>query len=164
MQRVAILHKQRNLFCIRSCSWCGVRDAMEILLLFVISSHSALCFSCASPVPSLLMRAVLLLAVLALLAVSGVDAAASGKCHALAMSGGGDKAAYEAGVLRGLLEALPASETQWNVVTGISAGSTLTAAMSVFAVGDESSAVDLIYSIIDSLNQTTIFKQWSEQL
>jgi hypothetical protein len=66
------------------------------------------------------MRAVLLLAFVAFLVVASIPEvyAASGKCHALALSGGGDRAAYEAGVLRGLLASLPPSETAWQVVTG----------------------------------------------
>jgi hypothetical protein len=69
-------------------------------------------------------------------------------------------AAYEAGVLRGLLQSLPASETAYDVVTGISAGSTLTAAFSVFAIGDEQSVVDFALAIISDLNQSAIFRQW----
>ncbi len=59
-------------------------------------------------------------------------AAPTGTCHALAMAGGGDRAAYEAGVIRGLVDNLAKEEVAYNVVTGISAGSTLTAAFSVY--------------------------------
>jgi hypothetical protein len=45
-------------------------------------------------------------------------------------------------------------------VTGISAGSTLTAAFSVFPFGQEAAVVDFVYSIIADLNQTAIFQQW----
>jgi len=86
--------------------------------------------------------------------------APSGTCYALALAGGGDRAAYESGVVRGLVEALPEGEAAYQVVTGISAGSTLTAAFSVFPLGDESAALDMIYSIIAQLDQESIYTQW----
>jgi predicted acylesterase/phospholipase RssA len=64
-------------------------------------------------------------------------------------------------VLRGLLEHVPASEVAYEVVTGISAGSTLAAAFAVYPTGEESAVVDLIYSIISDLKQSSIFRQWS---
>ena len=70
------------------------------------------------------------------------------------------QAAYEAGVVKGLFENLPTAETQYDVVTGISAGSTLTAAFSIFPFGQEKGVIDFIYSIINDLNQTSIFTQW----
>lgn len=105
---------------------------------------------------------VLLLAVVAVAAVAmlSVHGAPTGQCRALAMAGGGDKAAYEAGVIRGLLDALPPEETAYNVVTGISAGSTLAAAFSVFPVGQERSVADLAETIIAQLNQSSIFRNW----
>lgn len=68
--------------------------------------------------------------------------------------------AYEAGVIAGLLQNLPASETSYDVVTGISAGSTLTAAFSVFDIGQEQQVADFAYSIIKDLNQSAIFRMW----
>ena len=58
-------------------------------------------------------------------------------CHALALSGGGNKGAYEAGVIYGLTHSLDASEVTWDVVSGVSAGALNSAGMSIFAVGDE---------------------------
>jgi predicted patatin/cPLA2 family phospholipase len=107
----------------------------------------------------LLLAAVAAVAVL-VATVAVAAAAPSGKCRALAMAGGGDKAAYEAGVIRGLLDSLPAEETSYNVVTGISAGSTLAAAFSVFPVGQERGVADLAETIIAGLNQSSIFRNW----
>jgi len=62
------------------------------------------------------------------------------KCRALALSGGGDKGAYEAAVFHGLYENLPAEELQYDVITGVSAGSLNTLALSTFDPTDVHSA------------------------
>lgn len=53
-------------------------------------------------------------------------------CLALALSGGGDKGAYEAGVISGLVNS--GTDVKWDVVTGISAGSIIAAASGLYAV------------------------------
>ena len=59
-------------------------------------------------------------------------------CKALAMSGGGSKGSYEAGVLYGLVNNDPdKTNYAYDVVTGVSAGSINTVAVSLFAPGDE---------------------------
>lgn len=49
------------------------------------------------------------------------------KCRALVIEGGGDLGAYEAGILKGLIYNLPNEEVQWDVLSGISVGSILSA-------------------------------------
>jgi len=62
----------------------------------------------------------------------------SKSCRALAMSGGGSKGSYEAGVLYGLVNNDPdKSKYAYDVVTGVSAGSINSIAVSLFAPGDE---------------------------
>jgi len=100
------------------------------------------------------------IAALDTLSVSAASTASAGTCYALAMAGGGDRVAYEAGVLRGLTDSLPENETAYQSVSGISAGSTLTAAFSVYPLGEERAVVDLAYAIIASLDQSAIFRQW----
>ena len=59
-------------------------------------------------------------------------------CKALALSGGGSKGSYEAGVLYGLVNNDPdKTKYAYDVVTGVSAGSINTVAVSLFAPGDE---------------------------
>ena len=83
----------------------------------------------------------------ALLAVSisgkGNDKSNSTKsCKALAMSGGGSKGSYEAGVLYGLVNNDPdKTKYSYDVVTGVSAGSINTVAVSLFAPGDETNMI-----------------------
>jgi len=70
--------------------------------------------------------------------LTGSTQAAGDHCYALAMAGGGTKGAYEAGALWGLYNAMPdKTKLAYDVVTGVSAGSINTGAVSLFAPGDE---------------------------
>ena len=57
-------------------------------------------------------------------------------CYALAMSGGGSNGSWEAGVLWGLHHYGNFEDYQWQVVTGVSAGSINTSAVSMFKPDD----------------------------
>eukprot|EP00010_Vexillifera_abyssalis_P003676 CAMPEP_0201552708 /NCGR_PEP_ID=MMETSP0173_2-20130828/16965_1 /ASSEMBLY_ACC=CAM_ASM_000268 /TAXON_ID=218659 /ORGANISM="Vexillifera sp., Strain DIVA3 564/2" /LENGTH=312 /DNA_ID=CAMNT_0047963231 /DNA_START=46 /DNA_END=984 /DNA_ORIENTATION=+ len=81
-------------------------------------------------------------------------------CHAIALEGGGSRGAYEAGVLRGLVEALPGSEVAWDVATGISAGSINTFVLALFKVGDEQALTKFMVEVATNLTETSIFKHW----
>ena len=60
------------------------------------------------------------------------------QCRALAMSGGGSKGSYEAGVLWGMYFNSPNKEDfAYDVSTGVSAGAINTGAVALFAPGDE---------------------------
>eukprot|EP00164_Ancoracysta_twista_P001678 GFYU01002201.1.p1 GENE.GFYU01002201.1~~GFYU01002201.1.p1 ORF type:complete len:387 (-),score=81.66 GFYU01002201.1:156-1316(-) len=83
------------------------------------------------------------------------------KCRAVALEGGGDKGAYEAGVLYELVKQLPAEEVQWDVVTGISAGSMITAAMSVYAIGDEKNMADYLLETATNITKSDIYSRWA---
>ena len=63
--------------------------------------------------------------------------ASSDKCRALAMSGGANYGAWEAGILWGLTHYGNPEDYAWDVITGVSAGAINTAATVVFNVGDE---------------------------
>lgn len=67
-----------------------------------------------------------------------------GKCRALALSGGANYGAWEAGVLWGLLHYGNPEDYAWNVVTGVSAGAINTGATAVFATGDELAMTEMI--------------------
>lgn len=47
---------------------------------------------------------------------------AADKCYALALSSGQENAAYQAGVLKGLLSKVPAEQMNYQTVTGIAGG------------------------------------------
>jgi predicted acylesterase/phospholipase RssA len=63
-------------------------------------------------------------------------------------------------VVVGLLASLDASETAWDVMSGISSGSTISAAFAFFDTGDEGEAAGLVQSIMNSLNQSQVYQQW----
>lgn len=90
--------------------------------------------------------------------VSQTDAA---KCYALAFSGGGDKGSFEAGVVKGLVDRLPAPERQWDIMTGISAGSILASAGALFHQGDEVAMADFMINSTTSFTRDGVFKQWA---
>lgn len=68
-------------------------------------------------------------------------------CHALVLSGGGNKGAYEAGVVYGLVHSLKGADVTWDVVSGVSAGAMNAAGISIFAVGDELKMADWIVNL-----------------
>ena len=72
------------------------------------------------------------------LSASLASAQQAKSCKALAMSGGGNKGAFEAGALYGLVMNDPdKTKYAYDVVTGVSAGSINTGAVSLFKPGDE---------------------------
>lgn len=83
------------------------------------------------------------------------------KCRALAMSGGGDKGAYQASVFIEFVNAL-GEEASYDVVTGASAGSLNGAGLSLFAPGDEDEASLFIYGLWNSITASDILEQWDE--
>ena len=63
--------------------------------------------------------------------------AKSGYCRAAALSGGGANGSWEAGVLWGLANYGTASDYEYDVLTGVSAGSINAAAMAGWKKGSE---------------------------
>ncbi|CAI2373547.1 unnamed protein product [Moneuplotes crassus] len=82
------------------------------------------------------------------------------KCRALALSGGGDKGAYEAAVFVGLVNNLPAEEVQYDVLTGVSAGSLNTLGLSAFAPEEIEEAKEFIYGLWASIPDYKAFGNW----
>jgi hypothetical protein len=68
-------------------------------------------------------------------------------CYVLALEGGGDKGAYQAGAIKGLIETIPEGQREWSVITGISVGSLNAAGLSAFELGEEAEAIEFILSI-----------------
>jgi predicted acylesterase/phospholipase RssA len=59
------------------------------------------------------------------------------ECKALILSGGANNGAWEAGVIWGLLHNGDPKDYEWDVISGISAGSLNTAALSPWKIGRE---------------------------
>ena len=66
------------------------------------------------------------------------------KCKALVLEGGGDKGAYQAGVIRGMYEAMGKKEGKYDVLSGVSAGAVNALAYSFFEIGDEEKATQFL--------------------
>mmetsp|Transcript_17322 Transcript_17322/g.29135 ORF Transcript_17322/g.29135 Transcript_17322/m.29135 type:complete len:306 (-) Transcript_17322:238-1155(-) len=97
----------------------------------------------------------------ALFGLAGAEEKSSKTCTALAMSGGGAKGAYEAGALWGLYYgAKDKSAYQYDVATGVSAGAINTAALSVYAPGDEVNMLDFLSESWQNLENKDVYKNW----
>merc|ERR1719472_465413 len=83
------------------------------------------------------------------------------KCYSVAVSGGGDRGSYEAGLLKGLVTNLPGNEVAWSVVTGISVGSIVGTGMTLYKIGNETAMADYLVDVALSLNKKAIYKDWS---
>ena len=81
-------------------------------------------------------------------------------CHALVMSGGGSNGAWEAGVLWGLVHYGNPDEYKWDVVSGVSAGSINSAAMGVWAPGDEVKGTEWLVDTWGNLETGHIYSKY----
>ena len=87
--------------------------------------------------------------------------AADSKCRGLALSGGANYGAWEAGIVWGLTHYGNPEDFKWNVVTGVSAGSINTLATTVFAVGDEVKMTEFLSDSWASISTNDqIWVQW----
>mmetsp|Transcript_13297 Transcript_13297/g.32135 ORF Transcript_13297/g.32135 Transcript_13297/m.32135 type:complete len:331 (+) Transcript_13297:67-1059(+) len=89
-----------------------------------------------------------------------VPSACAAPCYALAISGGGDKGAFEAGVLKGLVKKIPVGQAEWDIVTGISAGSILASGAALFDKGQEADMAEFLIDQVTNFTQAGVFKQW----
>jgi len=83
------------------------------------------------------------------------------KCKALVLQGGGDKGAYQAGVLYGFVtNTKDAEEFQYDVVTGVSVGSINALCIAQYEKGRELDAVNDLKSFWTDVKQSEIFVPW----
>jgi len=82
-------------------------------------------------------------------------------CRALVLEGGGDKGAYEAGVLYGFIKnAKNPEDFQYDVITGISVGAINGLGIAQFPKGQESEAIDFLVDGWRKTKQRDVFKNW----
>ena len=94
-----------------------------------------------------------------LLAISGAYATA-GNCRVLALAGGTDRGAYEAGAIIGLINNLPAGGAQYNVITGIGVGAVNGLILTNYAIGQEAAAASKLASFWTSFTYETFYTDW----
>ncbi|OMJ86973.1 hypothetical protein SteCoe_11367 [Stentor coeruleus] len=86
--------------------------------------------------------------------------ASNGKCRILAIGGGTDRGAYEAGAIQGLVNYLPSGEATWDVVIGTGVGAINGLFLSQYPQGDESSAAEELKSFWTSFQVSQFYKDW----
>lgn len=74
------------------------------------------------------------------------------------MSGGGSNGAWEAGVIWGFVNYGDPTEYAYDVITGVSAGATNTAALAVFAPGDEVAATEWLFDTYMHRTSDQVYK------
>lgn len=83
-------------------------------------------------------------------------------CFALALSGGANNGAWEAGIIWGLMHYGNPADFKWQVVSGISAGAINTAAISGWAVGDEYNFSEWLSMKWQTLTTENVWVYWPE--
>ena len=82
------------------------------------------------------------------------------KCRALALGGGNDKGAYEAGAVIGLVNNLPAGEAEWDVVTGNGVGAINGLIVAQYETKSESYAATHLENFWTNFQTNQFYKQW----
>jgi predicted acylesterase/phospholipase RssA len=81
-------------------------------------------------------------------------------CRALALAGGANKGAYEAGVIYGLNHLLDPADYAWDVVSGVSAGAMNSAAIALFAPEDGVEMSEFLGNFTLNLTNADVYKEW----
>lgn len=84
----------------------------------------------------------------------------SPKCLALCLEGGGDAGSWQAGVLSGFVKHLPASEVQYDVISGISVGSLNGLYIATYAKGDEKNMAENLLALWRNIKRENVYKPW----
>ena len=82
----------------------------------------------------------------------------SKKCQAVAFSGGGSHGAYETGVLWSFVKEGNPKDFEYDVVTGVSAGSINALGVSIFEKGDELNMVEWMFDFLSALGTPDVYK------
>lgn len=83
-------------------------------------------------------------------------------CQALVLEAGGDKGAYEVGVLDILINnAKNPQDVHWDVVAGVSIGAINTGYISQFAIGDEVTMIGNMKTLWESITSADIYQSWT---
>ncbi len=83
------------------------------------------------------------------------------KCRVLALEGGGDKGAYQAGAIHKLVNSLPNEDVQWDIISGISVGSLNGITLSLFEKGQEKEAAEKVLELWRSIkDDDQVYENW----
>ncbi|OMJ88909.1 hypothetical protein SteCoe_9010 [Stentor coeruleus] len=97
--------------------------------------------------------------IILLFAISGAYAL-NGNCRVLAIGGGTERGAYEAGAIYGLINNLPAGQAEYDVVTGVGIGAINAMIVASYPQGQESQAAAKLQSFWTSFTAGTLYSDW----
>jgi hypothetical protein len=97
--------------------------------------------------------------ILLLVSISGVYAL-NGKCRVLAIAGGTEMGAYQAGVIIGLINNLPAGEAEYDVVVGTGVGAINGLIVSYYSQGSENDAASTLKSFWTGFTYQSFYVDW----
>jgi len=107
------------------------------------------------------MRSLFSAAVLAGTTFAASENTLSDVCRALVLSGGGNNGSWEVGALYGLVNYGDPKDFEYEVVSGVSAGSINTAVIAGFAIGDEKALADFGTQTWLGLHSSDIWRDWA---
>jgi predicted acylesterase/phospholipase RssA len=81
-------------------------------------------------------------------------------CYALALEGGGDRGAYQAGALYEIIMNHGDESVQYDVISGVGVGSINGAYLAQFAKGDEAKGAQALVNLWRGITQDKVFKSW----
>lgn len=84
------------------------------------------------------------------------------KCRLLSLSGGGSKGAYEVGAMQQIVDQLPASESQYDVISGVSVGAINALGFSLHPKGEEKQMAEFMSGLWKNLTNSDIWRMWPD--
>lgn len=97
---------------------------------------------------------------IAIAALAAGQAYASDRCYALAFSSGDESSAYQAGVLKGLSDALGEDMADYQAISGVSGGAVNAAILANYAKGQEAAAADRMVKFWEDASNSKLYKDW----
>ena len=82
------------------------------------------------------------------------------KCYALALSGGANKGAYQAGVIYGMAHILPEEDLLWDVVAGVSTGALNAGGISVWPIEKPREMSEWLVNLWMNMTNDQIYVKW----
>ena len=89
-----------------------------------------------------------------------VQYAQASKCYALAFSSGDESSAYQAGVLKGLVESYSSDEVAYSAISGVSGGAVNAAILASYATGAEADASARMIKFWEDASNSELYKNW----
>ena len=86
------------------------------------------------------------------------------KCRILMLKGGGIHGAYESGVLKSIVEQMPAEDIKYDYVSGVSIGAVNASFIALFPPGQEKEAAEGLWSKYDGHSSADIMEPYTPSI